>query len=142
MDSRRGTTLAELAVVLAIIGLLGALTLPRLSRAVDRAETSGAATSLTATLAFARNAAVVNARTVGVRFDTVGAVVTTTAGLDTVQHSALGAGHGVTLSVTRDSIAYGPLGIGYGAANSTLFVRRGAAAETVWVSRLGRVRRR
>jgi hypothetical protein len=43
--------------------------------------------------------------------------------------------------VTRDSIAFYPSGLGYGAANTRLIVSRGAAAETVTVSRAGRVRR-
>ena len=48
--------------------------------------------------------------------------------------------HGVSLSSTRDSITFDVRGLGWGAANLTLSVRRGAAAETLTVSRLGRVK--
>jgi hypothetical protein len=46
----------------------------------------------------------------------------------------------VALEATRDSLAYGPDGLGVGAANLRLVLRRGAAADTLSVSRLGRVR--
>jgi hypothetical protein len=67
--------------------------------------------------------------------------VTVRAGADTILRRRLGAVHGVTLSATRDSMAYAPSGMGYGAGNLRLVLRRRAAAETVFVSRLGRVRR-
>jgi len=38
-------------------------------------------------------------------------------------------------------MAYAPNGLGYGASNLTLVLRRGERAETLVVSRLGRVRR-
>ena len=53
---------------------------------------------------------------------------------------ALGHAHGVSLVTTRDSIAFDARGLGYGAANLTLVARRGAAADTLVVSRLGRTR--
>ena len=53
---------------------------------------------------------------------------------------ALGHAHGVTLASSRDSLAFDVRGLGYGAANLTLVARRGRAAETLVVSRLGRVR--
>jgi hypothetical protein len=37
-------------------------------------------------------------------------------------------------------MSYAPTGMGYGAANLSVVVRRNAAVETVYVSRLGRVR--
>jgi hypothetical protein len=46
----------------------------------------------------------------------------------------------VSLSTSRDSLAFDVRGLGYGAANLTLVARRGAAADTLVVSRLGRVR--
>ena len=71
----------------------------------------------------------------------VTAAVTVFAGPDTIERRPLGTVHGVRLTVTRDSIAYAANGMGYGAANTRVILSRGAAAETVTVSRLGRVRR-
>jgi hypothetical protein len=53
---------------------------------------------------------------------------------------AIGFAHGVRLGGTRDSLTYDPRGLGRGAANLSIVVRRGTIAETVFVSRLGRVR--
>jgi 23S rRNA (cytidine1920-2'-O)/16S rRNA (cytidine1409-2'-O)-methyltransferase len=60
---------------------------------------------------------------------------------DTLLDLPLGARYGIALSSTRDSIAYGPTGRGYGASNTTITIRRNGAADTIVVSRLGRVRR-
>jgi hypothetical protein len=53
---------------------------------------------------------------------------------------AVGPAHGIRLGKTRDSLTYDPRGFGRGAANLSVLVRRGASVETVFVSRLGRVR--
>jgi prepilin-type N-terminal cleavage/methylation domain-containing protein len=144
MRARRAVTLLETVVVLAIFSVVLGVALPRFARLRDRLAVTSATTEVAALLAFARHAAVVSSRTVGVRFDTAAATVTLTTfdtAADTLRRDALGAAHGVSLNATRDSIAYGPLGLGYGAANTRVIVRRNAAADTVWVSRLGRVRR-
>ena len=49
--------------------------------------------------------------------------------------------YGVNFSTTRDSIAFTSGGLGYGAANTQIILRRGVAADTIAVSRLGRARR-
>jgi hypothetical protein len=48
--------------------------------------------------------------------------------------------HGVRLVATRDSLVYDAHGVGWGAANLSVIVRKRAVAETVFVSRLGRIR--
>ena len=60
---------------------------------------------------------------------------------DTVTERQLGQSHGVAILTTRDSMAYAPNGLGYGASNLSIVIRRGRVADTVVVSRLGRVRR-
>ena len=67
-------------------------------------------------------------------------VIVVHVGNDTVQLRELALAHGVTISSTRSSITYSPTGLGYGAANLTLTVARNLAADTIFVSRLGRVR--
>jgi hypothetical protein len=77
---------------------------------------------------------------VSLRVDTAAATVALRARGVTLALHALGHAHGVTLSTSRDSIAFDLRGLGYGAANLTLVARRGSAADTLVVSRLGRGR--
>jgi hypothetical protein len=76
-----------------------------------------------------------------VLLDTAAATLLVRAGADTAMQRDLHARHGITLSATRDSMSFAPDGLGYGAANLSVISRRGSAAETVFVSRLGRARR-
>lgn len=138
---RPGTTLLELTVVLAILGLCAAIVLPRLGAQRDRVAVEAAAASVTGALTTARAAALRAARVTAMRFDTGNATIVVQADRDTLVHRQLGTVHGVRLVVSRDSIAFAPNGLGYGAANTQVIVVRGAAAETVTVSRLGRWRR-
>ena len=140
MRRPRGHSLPELALVLAILGVVATLAMVRVGRLLDRAAVRAAAADVTALLASARDLAVAGSRLAGVRFDGARGVVTVRAGPDTLAHRALGTLHGVRLASSRDSILYSPLGTGWGAANARIVLTRGAAAETVTVSRMGRVR--
>lgn len=136
---RRGHTLVELTLVLAVVGIVAGLAIVRVGRLLDRVAVDAAASDVGALVGAARDAAVAESRLVSVRFD--GTTVTLRAGDDTLARRAVGALHGVGVASSRDSILYSPVGLGYGAANARIVVTRGAAAETVTVSRLGRVRR-
>jgi len=59
---------------------------------------------------------------------------------DTVRRLRLGRLHGVALGTTRDSLAFDARGLGHGAANLRITLERRTEAETLVVSRLGRVR--
>jgi hypothetical protein len=63
-----------------------------------------------------------------------------TVGADTLRKGEVGAQHGVRLSATRARMSYSATGIGYGAANLSVSVRRNDSVDTVFVSRLGRLR--
>ena len=67
-------------------------------------------------------------------------VVRVEADTQTLHRRDLSALHHVTLRATRDTVTYAPTGLGWGLANTTIVVARGARAESVTVSRLGRVR--
>lgn len=64
----RGFTLVEAAVVIAIIGVLAALTIASLARSRPRANLIGLATELHATMGWARNEALARGRDVAVLF--------------------------------------------------------------------------
>ena len=138
---RQGVTLLELAVVLAIIGVLCALGIPRLLRFMDRSHVRHATNEIVTAMAVARTAAVTRQAHVTVRFDRVRSAVTVISGTDTLLTRELGAVYGISLLASRDSSAYAPTGLGYGAANQTVVVTRGDVMDSVIISRLGRVRR-
>ena len=137
---RRGYSLVQMLMVLAIIAVLCGIAIPRLSEARDESAVRGAAAQVVTALALARSAAVLRASRVAVVIDADAATLRVLAEAETLQVRPLRPEFGVTLEATRDSVAYGPTGRGYGAANSSVILRRGSAADTVFVSRLGRVR--
>lgn len=138
---RAGSSLVELVVALAVMAILLAIGAPHVGSTRDGAAVSSAASAVMAELALARHAAIARGRRVAVLFDGPHALVTVAMDGDTLARRRLDAKLGVALAVTRDSIAYGPTGLGYGAANTRLILHRGRSADTITVSRLGRVRR-
>jgi Tfp pilus assembly protein FimT len=138
---RAGFTMLELSLTVAMVGRVAGLDLPRFATWRDRIAADAAASSTMALLATARHGALRRAVVTAVRVDTARGLVVVHAGVDTLEQRSLGLVHGVRIETTRDSIAYGPAGLGFGAANTRVIFRRGAAAETVTVSRLGRARR-
>lgn len=138
---RRGATIVELLIVLATLAVLAAVAVPRAGALRDRTSVRGAALETVAAFAAARRWSLSRIARTAVTIDTAAASLTVRSFGDTVLVRVLGSSHGVTLAATRDSMAYAPNGLGYGASNLTLVIRRGEAAETLFVSRLGRVRR-
>jgi Tfp pilus assembly protein FimT len=138
---RRGATLPELVAVLATIGVVTTIAVARLGALRDRMSVRAAAAETFATFALARRWSLSRATRTAIAIDTTSASLTVRSYTDTITRRQLGASHGVSMSATRDSMAYAPNGLGYGASNLSLVLRRGGAAETVFVSRLGRVRR-
>jgi prepilin-type N-terminal cleavage/methylation domain-containing protein len=138
---RRGLSQVEMMMVLAIVGILAGMSLPRVAAMRDGAAVHSAASELRAALTTARQTAIARGRIVAVLLaDSAPAGIVVASGTDTILSRPVGAEHRVTLDVTRDSIAYGPTGRGYGAANTRIIVRRGRSADTIFVSRLGRAR--
>lgn len=138
--ARRGATLLELAVVCTLVALLTAVALPRTRALLDRVRLHGAVSELAAACAAARQLAILRGQTATLTVDDAAGTLTVAAPADTVIRRDLAAAFGVTLTATRDAIAFAPTGLGYGAANLTVVVARGAVADTLYVSRLGRVR--
>ena len=139
--TRAGYSYLELLVVVALLAALNALAIPRYLAFQHRLAARGAASLLTRALVDARHAAYRRGVRTAVRLDTASATVTVHAAADTLGQYRLYDIFGVALSASRDSMAYNSSGLGYGAANAQYIVMRGAAAETVTVSRVGRVRR-
>lgn len=138
---RYGVTLIEIGVTVGILGLVAGLTFPRFGAYRDRVAVDAATSSTLSLLATARHAALRRVTRTAVHLDTTSSRVLVIAGIDTLERRPLREVHGVTFSTTRDSIAFAPTGLGFGAANTRIILRRGSAADTIAVSRLGRARR-
>ena len=136
----RGFTLLELVVTCALIGLFASVALPRTGGALDRLRVTQAAEAVAAAVHFGRTAAIARSTYLRVIVDEATASMRVEGDRDTLLVRSVGADHRVTLRATRDTITYAPSGLGYGLANTTIVVASGARAETVTVSRLGRLR--
>lgn len=135
-----GYTIVELLVVLGITGVLLAIALPRGQRMLDRITVHAAASDVAATLASARRLALAGRAAVAVDVDSASGVLRVRLGTELLLARNVGPAHGVEVRCSRDSLTYDGRGLGRGAANLSVIVRRRTAAETVFVSRLGRVR--
>lgn len=139
----KGFSLAELAIVLLVIGVLTAIGLPRLRPLLDRIMTDRAMAEVTTALSLTRHAAVMRATRARL-----------TIAADTLRIDQEGpdgwmpwwrrpgpADMGVALQVSNRQVVFGPTGLGWGASNTKIVLRRGSQVETITVSRLGRVKR-
>jgi prepilin-type N-terminal cleavage/methylation domain-containing protein len=134
-----GFTLPELLVVLLLVSIVLGLAFVRLGAAADRAAVRAAVSEAASVFLSARNAAIYRRAPVAVRIDTLSGLLLTRADTLVLRRRDLRA-LGVRLSASRDSMAFDGRGLGVGAANLSLVVRRGKAVDTLFLSRLGRVR--
>lgn len=135
-----GYTILELLVVLTLASIVLAIALPRTVALLDRITVRSAVADVAATLASARTLAMAARAAVSVEVDTVRGALRVRRGGEMLFTRDVGRAHNVQLRATRDSLAFGRRGLGYGAANLSIVVSRRAVVETVFVSRLGRVR--
>ena len=138
---RRGMTAIEMIVVLSVIGVMLGIIAPTVGRLRDGIAVRNATAEALSAFATARRSAIVRGAPVGIGVDRPPGFVTVTANGEILLQRDLEGTYGITLTSTRDSTAYSPLGHGFGAANLSLVISRGRVAETIFVSREGRVRR-
>ena len=137
---RHAFTIIELTVTLCILSILSAITIPWASEVLDRVKVRSAAVEIESLFSAARHIAIARAAQATVEIDPAAQSVSVSVGGDTVRKRDIGAAHDVRLSSTRARMSYAATGMGYGAANLSVVVRRNASVDTVFVSRLGRVR--
>ncbi len=139
---RRGVTLLEVVAVLAIVGIVMAIAAPSVATWKDKLAVERATGEVVSFYWQARTSALFRGTRVRLEF-----------GVDSLQASFEGvtdsvfltrpgpSRHGVSLRVSRPVIRVYPNGFGLGAANTKLVLWRGAAAESLTTSRLGRLKR-
>jgi len=137
---RPAFTLLETLCTLSVVAILLAVALPRVRQTLDHAAARGALNDADALLASARQIAIGRGTRATVTLDPAG-VFTLTAATDTLRRRDVRALYGVETRASRTTVTYTPLGLALASSNLTLIVSRGAAAETLTISRLGRVRR-
>ncbi|MFN5583243.1 Tfp pilus assembly protein FimT/FimU [Gemmatimonas sp.] len=123
-----------MAILAVVSTLMVASGLPLLQAAAVETATRETADLL----AYARDHAVAASTRTAVRFDAPRGDVLVHVGPDTIARGSF-ARTGVQISASRDSMAYAPSGLGVGAANLRIILSLGARADTITVSRLGRV---
>jgi Tfp pilus assembly protein FimT len=138
--ARPALTLLELVIVLMIVGLLSIIAVREVGHYLDRIAARSAVAEAAEVIQQARDEALARRAVVSVKIDTVSGLIALRERGRALAIHALAHAHRVTLASTRDSLAFDVRGLGYGASNLTLVVKRGRAAETLVVSRLGRVR--
>jgi Tfp pilus assembly protein FimT len=141
MKMRAAFTIIETTVAICLICLLGAIAAPGVSRLRDAIEVREAAIEVETLFAVAKHTAIARSAQASVEIDTAGRTVSVRVGEEVVRMRELGKEHQVDLKATRATVTYSPIGTGYGAANTTIVVKRNASLDSVVVSRLGRVRR-
>jgi len=138
---RRGLTLAELILTCTFLGLIMGIVVPRVGAVLDGVRLEQSAHEVAGALTLARAVAIRRLAFASVVIDEVRGEVRVESTGDTLLRRALEADHRVTLRASRDTITFSPTGLGYGVSNSTIIVSIGQRAESVTVSRLGRMRR-
>ena len=137
---RHASTIIEIAVTICVLSILSAIAIPWAGDVLDKIRVRSAATEIQSVFSAARHIALARAVHATVEVDTAARSITVSVGRDTVRKRELGIAHDVLLSATRTRMSYSATGVGYGAANLSVVVRRNRAVDTVFVSRLGRVR--
>jgi prepilin-type N-terminal cleavage/methylation domain-containing protein len=136
----KGFSLLELLIVMTVIGIVLAIAVPRARSGLDRAVVRSAAGDVRATLGLARTLALAGHAVIVVEVDSAHGMLRIRRGSEVLLRRGVKQAHAVELRTTRDSLIYDPYGMGLGASNLSVLVRRGVVVETVFVSRLGRIR--
>lgn len=129
-------------MVLVIIGVILAFAAPRLAGWLDWLAVDRAAQEIAAFHRTARFAAILRSQRVRLDFSSDSLRATLEGPVDSVVLSWPGpARHGVSLTASRWTIRFQANGLGLGAADTKLVLRRGAEAESLTTSLLGRLKR-
>ncbi|HEY7635181.1 MAG TPA: GspH/FimT family pseudopilin [Gemmatimonadales bacterium] len=137
---RRGFTLVEIALALALLGLSLAIALPSLKALSNSLAVSRAAEEIAAAHRRARMLAILRSHPV-VLSVTQDSLTIRLAGASSDLWGGSGpSASGVLLPGPQRHITFSPVGLAMGLSNASFPLARGSATRTVIVSRLGRIR--
>ena len=135
---RAAFTLIETLIVCVIIGIAAAIAAPAFRTAIDSMAVEGAARDAVNAFALGRLAALTHGGS-EVRLDSLGATVFAAG---RVLHTRpIARVHKVRMRASPSLVRYAATGLAFGLSNGSVILSRGRAVDTVFVSRLGRVRR-
>jgi prepilin-type N-terminal cleavage/methylation domain-containing protein len=137
---RRGFSLPELLLALAVLGLLFGIVLPRFGLFRDQLAVAEEAGRVAAAHRRARIAAILESRPVILTIAPESLTIAVDSVPGTLWSEPGPSLHGVALSGGARALTFSPVGISTGLSNATFRFTRGAAVRTVVVSRLGRLR--
>jgi prepilin-type N-terminal cleavage/methylation domain-containing protein len=135
---RKAFTLLELLIVLSVIGLVTSIAIPLLRPTLDALAVERATRDVMGAYSLSRFAALTHGGA-ELRLDSLG--LTLTARGRVLHASAIVASHGVRMRASPAIVRYAGTGLATGLSNGSVILTRGRAADTVFVSRLGRARR-
>jgi len=137
---RRGVTLLELALVLAVTGLLFGIALPSLQRVADGLAVHNASLGIVSAHRRARISAILQNRPLELTVSADSLAIRVPGAASNLWHAPGPAADGVVLQGPPRTLIFSPVGLTMGVSNATFRLTRGSAARTVVVSRLGRTR--
>lgn len=137
---RRGFTLPELMLILALVAILLGIALPSLSRAMDQIMVEAATSHLVAAHQRARLMALARGQVLTLSIDSATVSILPRSGAAPLWQAAGPAAAGVHLDGTIQQFTFSPEGYTLGLSNASLVLRRGSSARTIVISRLGRIR--
>ena len=139
---RRGMTLPELALGIALLGLLTAIAIPKYQETLDRVAVDRSAYALVAAHQRARVAAILESQPSLLQFTPDSLVIRIRRGSgNSLYWNGPGpAARRVQLTGPGKAVVFSPTGLTMGFANGTWVLRRGQAHRRVVTSRLGRAR--
>ena len=139
----RGVTLTEMTMVMVIMALVASVAIHPMHHALDRAAVAEGAQRYGAMFETARAFAVARGRQARLELDTTKAVALielkrAAGGWDTVDQRPLGSAR---VSASATQVTFSALGFGIGLSNGRIVFSRGNAADTLTISRTGRLKR-
>ena len=137
---RRGHTLVELALVLAVAALTLGIALPKLAALRDSLDVQQAAREVVTAHRGARMAAILHSRPVVLTIGSDSLAYRLVGASDPLWRASGPARNGIVMMSPPRQITFSPVGLTSGLANGSFRFVRGTASRTVVLSRLGRVR--